>query len=238
MFEPIGFVKSCFKEKFGTPRQGNLAPFTRGYIEINKEWDPHKALMGIEAFSHAWVIFCFHDNSAHQYKPLVSPPRLGGKRLGVFATRAPMRPNPIGLTLVKIDKIEGGRLYISGLDIVEGTPVLDIKPYIHRYDSVADSKEGWLADEQLDETSDSIAVVFSEEALAQVQKHPDPMLHTTICHILQTDIRNRNDKREKNEGKTLGFFYDDINVVFCVREKTAQVLRIEPAGDFVGRSAE
>src|SRR5476649_1096589 len=123
--EKIGTVHSCFKVKFGTPRQSQIAPFATAFIEIDKKWEPSKCLKGLEEFSHAWVLFWFHENSNLEYKAIVRPPRLGRKGVGALATRSPLRPNPVGLSLVKIDRVEGNRIYISGLDFIEGTPVLD-----------------------------------------------------------------------------------------------------------------
>jgi tRNA-Thr(GGU) m(6)t(6)A37 methyltransferase TsaA len=222
--EAIGIVHSPFKEKFGTPRQGSVAPHSRGYIEFDKRFDPYKSLQGLEEFSHVWVIFWFHNNSNLSYRPLVNPPRLApSERVGTLASRSPLRPNPIGLSLVKIEKVAPPRLYLSGLDLVEGTPILDIKPYIAAYDSVPHSRSGWV---------DTIAeikleVEFSDEALKDLAGQRNPHLKQIIRDILASDIRNRNDKRLQRAGKQLGFYYDDWNVVFEVNDGVVLVLRVE-----------
>lgn len=221
--EKIGIVHSCFKAKFGTPRQSQIAKDSTAYIEIDKKWEPSKCLKGLEEFSHAWVLFYFHDNKNLEYKAVVRPPRLGRKGVGALATRSPLRPNPIGLSLVRIDKVEKNRVYISGVDIIEGSPVLDIKPYIREYDSVPHSRSGWL--EAL--RSEKMDVYFTEEAMSQINKLDYPNLKKTIRDILQSDIRNRNDKHLKNEGKSLGFYYEDLNVVFACFGNKAKVLRVE-----------
>lgn len=148
-FPAIGIVRSCFKEKFGIPRQPGLAPLSTATIELLPPYDDMNALDGLEGSSHLWVQFVFHANNIHnnshnEWKPKVKPPRLGGnKTLGVFATRSPTRPAPIGLSVVKLERIESrdGKIliHLSGIDLLEGTPVLDIKPYIPYVDAIADA---------------------------------------------------------------------------------------------------
>ncbi|XP_072039106.1 tRNA (adenine(37)-N6)-methyltransferase-like [Amphiura filiformis] len=135
---PIGFIKSCFKSKNGTPRQPSVCTYSRAKLQILKSAFvcPDHSLEGLEQFSHVWVMFLFHKNGAESFtKAKVKPPRLNGAKVGVFATRSPHRPNPIGLTLAKLDKVQGGTLHLSGVDIIDGTPVLDIKPYVPAYDN-------------------------------------------------------------------------------------------------------
>ncbi|XP_070176574.1 tRNA (adenine(37)-N6)-methyltransferase-like [Littorina saxatilis] len=134
--KPIGYLRSVFQYKNGTPRQPSLCSSARGSLEIEKSVfnNPEHALEGLEQFSHAWIVFVFHKNRPGHSKAKVKPPRLNGKRVGVFSTRSPYRPNAVGLTLAKIDRISGATVYFSGIDIVDGTPVLDIKPFIPQYD--------------------------------------------------------------------------------------------------------
>jgi tRNA-Thr(GGU) m(6)t(6)A37 methyltransferase TsaA len=135
---PIGFLRSCFKEKFAIPRQPQLAPAARGVLELVAPFDQGEALDGLEQVSHVWLLFLFHQTLTAKPRLKVRPPRLGGnKSLGVFATRATHRPNGIGQSVVKLDKIEAGRLWLSGIDLLDGTPVLDIKPYVPYADCVA-----------------------------------------------------------------------------------------------------
>lgn len=225
--EPIGIVRSCFKAKFGTPRQSQIAKHSQGYIEIESKWDPVKALRGLEGFSHAWVLFWFHDNKAQAYRPIVHPPRLGRKGVGALATRSPLRPNPIGLSLVKIERVAGARVYLSGIDIIDGTPVIDIKPYIKEYDSVSRSKSGWLEDVE----NQKLDVQFSAEALEALVASSDPNLRQNIVDILSSDIRNRNDKTIKNEDKALGFYFEDFNIVFKTSKTSVYVVKIERLSD-------
>jgi len=134
--KPIGFMQTCFPRKNGTPRQSNICSSSRGVLKISRELfsNPEHSLCGIESFSHVWVMFIFHLNKNKGCKAKVKPPRLDGAKVGVFASRTPHRPNQIGLTLAKLDHVKGDELYVSGIDIVDGTPIVDIKPYIPMYD--------------------------------------------------------------------------------------------------------
>ncbi|KAH9497387.1 hypothetical protein DERF_013382 [Dermatophagoides farinae] len=133
----IGVVESIFNRKNGTPRQSGICPQSKGIIRIHKKLfnNPSHPLIGIEKFSYLWIIFYFHENrNKRRFIAKVHPPRLDGATCGVFASRAPHRPNPFGLTIVKLDRVEDGCLYVSGLDMIDKTPVIDIKPYIVKYD--------------------------------------------------------------------------------------------------------
>ncbi|XP_072452813.1 tRNA (adenine(37)-N6)-methyltransferase isoform X2 [Notamacropus eugenii] len=135
--EPIGYIESCFSAKNGTPRQPTICSLSRACLRIRKSVfnNPEHSIMGLEHFSHVWILFVFHKNGHLSCKAKVQPPRLNGTKTGIFSTRSPHRPNAIGLTLAKLDKVEGGAIYLSGIDMINGTPVLDIKPYIADYDS-------------------------------------------------------------------------------------------------------
>jgi tRNA-Thr(GGU) m(6)t(6)A37 methyltransferase TsaA len=127
---------TSFPDKNGTPRQGSVAPASRARLEIEFGNNPEHSLAGLLEFSHVWLLFLFHQNGAPTPpRAKVKPPRLDGATKGVFATRAPHRPNPIGLSLCKLDGIEGHVLQLSGVDLVDGTPILDIKPFIPSYDT-------------------------------------------------------------------------------------------------------
>lgn len=185
--EPIGVLESCYLDKFGTPRQPGLVPASFGRIRVFPEWQPADSLQGLEQFSHIWVLFHFHQNQVSSFKAKVHPPRMGGDKIGVFATRSPHRPNPIGLSLVKLERIEKGYVYISGIDIVDGTPILDIKPYLNYVESVPDAVSGWV---QAKVDSD-IQVDFPdsfEGALAAIQKKY-PHFKDLVVGTLKLDPR-------------------------------------------------
>ncbi len=232
-FQSIGLVESPYKEKFGTPRQPGLVAESRGAIVLREDLNPD-AFEGLAEFSHVWVIFVFHENqSVREGRPTVKtkvhPPRLEGKAVGVFATRSPHRPNPIGLSLVRIEKIEGRRLSIFGLDLIDGTPVLDLKPYLPTIEAISDAYEGWSA--RL--ATRSIAVEWSDEARANLEKLVSindvaPMM-ATIEQGLELDPRPvayRGTAADPDPYTSLyGFRFEEWNVVFRMLESGERMNR-------------
>jgi tRNA-Thr(GGU) m(6)t(6)A37 methyltransferase TsaA len=127
--QPIGIIHSCFKEKFGIPRQPGLVKSATATLELLPPYNVEEALRGIEEFSHLWIVFVFHQSVCETFQPTVRPPRLGGNtRVGVFATRSPFRPNPIGLSVVELKGVKGTTLELAGGDFLDGTPVLSDPP--------------------------------------------------------------------------------------------------------------
>ncbi len=192
-FKPIGYLESPFKEKFGIPRQAGLAPEARAVVRLDPAM--RDGLQGLEGFSHVWILFVFHGHENDDGKLLVRPPRLGGTRkMGVFATRSPHRPNPIGLSLVRLEGVEPDEsspaIHVSGVDFLDGTPVLDIKPYLPGGDIArGEVRTGWL--EKAPEWP-ALEVTFSEEArtfVRRVSKEGYPDLEALITRILGLDPR-------------------------------------------------
>ena len=164
---PIGFVRSCFKEKFAIPRQPQLAPAARGVLELVPPFDQGDAIQGLEQVSHVWLLFLFHQALEDKPRLKVRPPRLGGnKSMGVFATRATHRPNGIGQSVVKLDRGEADRLWISGIDLLDGTPILDIKPYVPYADIVNGASNEIASTAPL-----LIPVQWQPQALEQARLH-------------------------------------------------------------------
>ncbi|EME00232.1 hypothetical protein B381_10403 [Stutzerimonas stutzeri NF13] len=162
---PIGYVRSCFKEKFAIPRQPSLAPAARGVVELLPPFDSADAVAGLEQVSHVWLLFLFHQALENKPRLRVRPPRLGGNRMvGVFATRATHRPNGIGQSVVRLDRVEADRLFISGIDLLDGTPVLDIKPYVPYADSLPDARNDMAAEAPI-----AIGVQWSDSGLLQAR---------------------------------------------------------------------
>ncbi len=198
--EPIGIVHSCYKEKFAIPRQPGLAPAATAIIEILPDYAKSEAFSGLESSSHIWVEFIFHagfkrqetDAGPGHWQTSVRPPRLGGnQRMGVFATRSPNRPNKMGLSAVKLEQIafkDGGvQLHIAGHDLLDGTPVLDIKPYVPYADSLSDATNGFAAAPPV-----LLPVTFSRavnEVLASLAVDESHHLSALIEQILQQDPR-------------------------------------------------
>lgn len=191
-FPAIGIVHSCFKEKFGIPRQPGLAPLASADIELLPPYDERSAFAGLEGCSHIWVQFVFHANKREEWKPKVKPPRLGGnKSLGVFATRSPTRPAPIGLSVVQFNGLveREGKLFVqvSGVDLLEGTPVLDIKPYVPYVDRVPAAENQFAA-----APPELIAVDIPPSLIAactDYQQQTGTDLAGLITQILQQDPR-------------------------------------------------
>ncbi|AVD91839.1 MULTISPECIES: tRNA (N6-threonylcarbamoyladenosine(37)-N6)-methyltransferase TrmO [Pseudomonas] len=164
---PVGIVHSCFKEKFAIPRQPQLAPAARGVLELLPPFDQGDAVEGLEQVSHVWLLFLFHQALEEKPRLKVRPPRLGGnKSMGVFATRATHRPNGIGQSVVRLEGVEPGRLLLSGIDLLDGTPVLDIKPYVPYADSVAGA-----SNQMANAAPVAIAVQWADNALLQAREH-------------------------------------------------------------------
>lgn len=190
---PIGVVRSCFKEKFGIPRQAGLVSDTDAFVVILPPFDIPESFRGIEGFSHIWILSLLHANLAANWKPTVRPPRLGGnRRMGVFATRSPYRPNSIGLSAVKFNGLtnDSGKIYLhfSGGDLLDGTPVLDIKPYISYADAI-DSADGGYAGTIPEKKYE---VTFSNQAEAvcrHKEKTDSPHFRKVIHDLLSYDPR-------------------------------------------------
>jgi tRNA-Thr(GGU) m(6)t(6)A37 methyltransferase TsaA len=209
--ETIGIVHSCYKDKFAIPRQAGLVTASTAAIELLAPYNDIEITRGLEDFSHLWLTFIFHRHIDKGWNTTVKPPRLDGKqRFGVFATRASFRPNPIGLSLVKLDSIEqqGGKLFIhiKGADLLDQTPVLDIKPYVPYSDSIADAKGGFT--EQIKEQK--LTVCFSPQAesdCAQAQlKYPQ--IREFIEQLLALDHRAYYYKKIDKSYATRVYDYD------------------------------
>jgi len=164
---PIGFVESAFVLKNGTPRQPGLVSAAPARLQVRWGSSPAHALEGLEAFSHAWLLFVFDRNGGEAVKAKARPPRLGGSRTGVFACRTPHRPNPIGLSLVALRSVEGNVLTFDGADLCDGTPVLDIKPYVPYADTPPPAgvrAAGWVSGGPAEGERAGCRVIFSPEA--------------------------------------------------------------------------
>ena len=143
----IAYARNGHTDKFGIPRQSREESPILTRIVFEPEYNVREALRGIEGYSHLWLLWGFSEASMENWSPTVRPPRLGGnKRMGVFATRSPFRPNPIGLSSVRLLKVDGGELIVSGADVLDGTPVYDIKPYLSFSDSHPDALNGFAED--------------------------------------------------------------------------------------------
>lgn len=168
---PIGYItSSCFQEKFAIPRQPLLAPAARGRLVLLPPYDKAEAVQGLEEVSHIWLLFLFHQVQEKTIPRLkVRPPRLGGNRsLGIFATRSTHRPNGIGQSVVRLDQVQAGELLVSGIDLLDGTPILDIKPYVPYADCLPEARNNWAG-----QPPATIEVQWTTQARQQVRQHAE-----------------------------------------------------------------
>lgn len=229
-FEPIGVIRSCFKEKFGIPRQPGLVSEAMATLEITPAFCRMEAFRRLEDFSHIWILFVFHRTIHQGWKPTVRPPRLGGNaRVGVFASRSGFRPNAIGQSAVELLAVESVkdriRLVIGGVDLLDGTPVLDIKPYLPYTDAIPGAISGY-APQQPEERW---PVVFAEEAersCRKAQEHQYPELRNLISKLLSLDPRPG--YRDRASPRSYGMRLWDLNITFRFLEKTIEVTAIQP----------
>lgn len=223
-FKTIARIHTGFPEKFGIPRQSGIVE-TPGYIVFEPPYNNPDAVRGLEEFSHIWLIWQFSQAVRDDWSPTVRPPRLGGNtRVGVFASRSPFRPNPIGLSLVKLESIEydhslGLVLHVTGADILDGTPIYDIKPYLP-YSEAKPDAEGGFAHRVMD---DSMQVVLTEDAdLENAKEIPEEDLYT-IKKLLAQDPRPR---YQDDPERVYGMSYGDWEVKFTAGDGVIMVKSI------------
>ena len=217
----IARIHTDLPEKFGLPRQGSLIPELKGKIVFEPEYRNPDALRGIEGYSHLWLIWQFSEAVRDTWSPLVRPPRLGGnEKMGVFATRSPFRPNAIGLTCVELEKVEQDRqlgpvIWVRGVDLMDGTPIFDIKPYLAYADSRPDAVGGWtdVVERRY------LQVECSEELLCKIH----PAQHQALLAILANDPRPR---YQDDPQRVYGLTFAGWNVKFRVEGETLHVVEV------------
>ncbi|YCI80898.1 tRNA (N6-threonylcarbamoyladenosine(37)-N6)-methyltransferase TrmO [Enterobacteriaceae bacterium] len=227
--EQIGVIRSPYKEKFAVPRQPGLVKDGGGELQLLPPYNQPDALRGLENFSHLWLLFVFHQTMEGGWRPTVRPPRLGGNaRMGVFATRSTFRPNPIGMSLVELQGIDVNKervvLKLGSLDLVDGTPIIDIKPYLPFAEALPDARAGYA--QHAPEAA--MPMVFTDEVAAQLpmleQRYPH--LQRFIHDVLAQDPRPAYRKGEE-EGKCYAVWLLDFNVRWRVTERGAEVFALE-----------
>ena len=217
----IAYILTDFDEKFGIPRQSGRVPELIGRIVFLPEYAVKEAVRGIEDFTHLWLIFDFDKAHRDTFTPTVRPPRLGGnKRVGVFASRSPFRPNPIGLSCVKLEKIEKEgnqvKLIVSGADLLDGTPVLDIKPYIPYADAKPNAIGGY-ADEKKDY---QLQVEFPSEWLDKIPTQK----RDGLLECLADDPRP---SYQDDPDRIYGMAFDIFQIKFQVKNGVLKVQSVE-----------
>lgn len=221
---PIGIIRSCYGEKFGIPRQPGLVRSATATLDLIPPYNTAEALRGLDEFSHVWIMFVFHQSARDEWKATVRPPRLGGnERVGVFASRSNFRPNPIGLSVVELLSVEGTSLKLGGGDFLDGTPVLDIKPYIPYADSIPNAKGAFAASapEPINK------VTFTPEARQAAHEFENdarPALREIICDMLGYNPRPayQNDDPDRIFGTRLF----DLELRWKQKENTITVIEI------------
>ncbi|ELI5736973.1 tRNA (N6-threonylcarbamoyladenosine(37)-N6)-methyltransferase TrmO [Vibrio fluvialis] len=225
--EPIAVIESPYKEKFAVPRQPRLVPSATARVKLLGESNCPEAVRGIEQFSHLWLLFLFDQNLQAGWKPTVRPPRLGGnERIGVLASRSTFRPNGIGMSAVELRGVskQGDQIYLDlgSVDLVNGTPIIDIKPYIPYSDSIADAQGGYAEAEP-----EQAEVTFSAAALETLLRLPDGQVQQAVIgEVLAQDPRPAY-KKNKPDMKEYAVNLYDLNVKFMVNGNLVTVTAIE-----------
>lgn len=225
--QPIGIIRSAYNEKFGIPRQPGLAESLTATIELYPEYGVPESVRGLESASHIWLIFLFSATADQGWKPTVRPPRLGGnKRLGVYATRSPFRPNPIGLSPVELLAIrqEGGRvlLDVRGADLLNGTPILDIKPYLPYSDALPEAH--FALAEKIEKLE--LPIQWSEAAARDCQTYAQELqqpLEQQIEEVLRCDPRPA---YQRDPQRIYGIALHGLNIRFRISDSEIEVLEI------------
>lgn len=213
----IARISTPFKTKFGIPRQSGVTPDVKGEIMFEPDYREIEAVRGLEGFSHIWLIWCFSESVSDKWSPTVRPPRLGGNvRMGVFATRSPFRPNPIGLSSVVLERIEytddrGPVLHVRGADLMDGTPIFDIKPYVAYADSHPDASGGFTDTAEF------------KKLCVELGDGVTPPLYEGLIEVLENDPRPR---YHDDPERVYGMEYDGREVKFRVRGDTLTVIEI------------
>lgn len=215
---PIAIIHSPYKQKFSVPRQPNLVPGGTGVLELLPPYNSPESVRGLEQFSHLWLIFQFDQVPTGKWQPTVRPPRLGGnQRVGVFASRATHRPNPLGLSKVELKKVECHKgkvlIYLGSVDLVDGTPIFDIKPYIAYADSEPEAISGFAQEKPVA----PLVVKFNEKALLQIQQRENqyPHLQQFLYDVLAQDPRPAYQKNKVSD-RVYGVALYDFDVKFRV----------------------
>jgi tRNA-Thr(GGU) m(6)t(6)A37 methyltransferase TsaA len=222
VFQAIGVIHSPFKEKLSAPRQPRAALGVRGTVVVLPQYE--HALSDLDRWEYVWLLFVFDRNRG--WRPKVLPPRSEGKRRGVFATRSPHRPNPIGMSVVKLDALEGLTLHVSNVDVLDGTPLLDIKPYVAYADAYPQAGGGWL---EAEDPAPAYEIHWSpraESALRFLREVHAIDLRGPVSGVLALGPQPHPYRRIRQDGDALRLAYKDWRVRFRVEGRAVTILSI------------
>lgn len=223
--QTIGIIQSPFIDKFGTPRQSQIAKHTLSTLVLDRQKYPSEMLDGLQIGTFIWVIFGFHLNQSKKPLIKVHPPRLRGKKMGVFATRSPHRPNPLGLSLAKIEELKKNQIVLSGLDLVDQTPVYDIKPYLPIFDRPRGKQNLWMTEIPFPK----LRVRFSKNALKETESSKKVLFKKQLREILSEDPRPLAYLQKSDHLYWLR--YGELDVGFEVSKSTLTVVQIRSVND-------
>lgn len=230
---PVAYMRSPYKQKFAIPRQPNLVREAIGEIVFEPDYADSNCLRGLEHFSHLWLLFLFHETATQGWSPTVTPPRLGGStKVGVFASRSTFRPSPVGLSVVEyLDHRQRGKklvLRVRGVDLLDGTPILDIKPYLPYADAIPGARGGF-ADAA---PAAPLQVVYAPHAREQLREHEAarPALENFITAVLQQDPRPAVHVRQ-DRAREYGILLYDLNIRWQVDDTRCTVTSITKVAD-------
>lgn len=224
--KPIARIRTDFPSKFGIPRQSGMVESLEGTIVFEPEYRNRESLRGLESYSHLWLIWGFSKTVCEDWSPTVRPPRLGGNiRMGIFATRSPFRPNPIGLSCVRLEKIRlntsfGPEIQVSGIDMMDGTPIFDIKPYLPYADCRFDATGGFTDNIRMQ----VLQVHVASELLNRIPLDKQKALLSTLSLDPRPSYQNDSDR-------IYGFLFSDFEIRFSVKEQEIFVVDIIPLKD-------
>ncbi|MBQ8374020.1 MAG: tRNA (N6-threonylcarbamoyladenosine(37)-N6)-methyltransferase TrmO [Clostridia bacterium] len=221
IIRPIGHIQNDFKEKFGIPRQSGKAAHLLSRVVFYPPYNEKEAFRALEGFSHLWLLFDFSKAQTDGFSPTVRPPRLGGNaRVGVFASRSPFRPNGLGLSVVKLERVEfcdqGAALIVSGADLLDGTPIFDVKPYLPHADCI-ETAVGGYADAHAD---DCLQVDFPPSLLEKIP-------HEKRAGLIECLSQDPRPSYQDDPLREYGMRFADFNIRFRVREQTLFVIAVD-----------
>ncbi len=225
--QTIGIIHSPFKQKFGIPRQSGLAPTVKATLELYPPYNHPDSVAGLSQFSHLWLSFIFHQAIAKKWNPSVRPPRLGGnKKMGVFATRSPYRANPLGLSVVKLEQVKADKkeviLHLSGIDLLDQTPIVDIKPYIKYSDCLPSAQSGFAQKKP----QAVLEVVFSEYAQQKLSMIDNgETIQMVLKEVLALDPRPA--YRTQDDEHSYGLVLFDLDVHWKIKKEKLIVLDLK-----------